>query len=252
VRKVLIAATVLCMVGAAAARGQGQEALYLRFKPLSADGVYATLSTNIHRPPWRVSYADMPRGGRNYPRVRVRRGQYSPWAKLAPDWCTINLSFFNPEPLPRVEVEVQLAREPREESVFRTLRVREVGHMVGIALPRDYRDHPEGIMTVREASERHLQMAQGLGLSREGLPRRFSFFAGAHRGHYTDWQIWKNEMQTLRILGINGTSYPGSEEALAICKELGFSRFIAVNWMANPQTAGRQKALSDEAFGNAP
>lgn len=225
------------------------ENIYIRFKVYSSDSVYAFLRTVIHRPPWNVSYSTIPRGGRVYPRVRIKQNSYSPWAEISGKWGTIVLDFRNPEPLENVDVEIQLSTKDDESGIFKTIRIQEKGNIVAISLPRDYYENPDKILTVRQESEKHLKMAQSLNLSMENLPKKFSFFAaaGGFLSLYKDVEIWKNELKTLKILGINGTRYPYTIEQYEVYKEIGFDRFITHN-SGNLNSAKKQKEISEEAF----
>lgn len=225
------------------------EKIYVRFRVFSADAVYARLSKVVHHSPWTENYPTIPRGGENYARLRIKQNQYSGWAEISGDWGTIILDFRNPEPLEDVDVEIQLSSMDNESGIFKTIRTKEKGSIVSISLPPDYYDKPDEILTVRQESEKHLKMAQSLNLSNEKLPEKFSFYTGASGfGRlYKDVEIWKNELRTLRILGINGTSYPDSEQTYQMYKELGFDRFITYN-PGNQNQARNEKKLSDEAF----
>jgi len=225
------------------------EKLYVRFKVLSADQVYAYLKTIIHHSPWQKNYPTVPRGGENYARLRIKQNNFSPWAEIDGDWGTIVFDFRNPQPLENVEVEIQLSIKDDESGIFKTMKIQEKGSIVAISLPPDYYENPEGILTVRQTSEKHLKMAQSLNLSQETLPKKFSFCTGAsgYDSLYKDAEVWKNELKTLKILGINGTTYPGNAEQYSVYKELGFDRFITYN-PGNPEQAKREKEISEEAF----
>ncbi|MCM8758855.1 MAG: beta-galactosidase trimerization domain-containing protein [Candidatus Omnitrophica bacterium] len=225
------------------------EKIYVRFKVFSADSVFARLSTVIHHSPWRMTYPTIPRGGENYARLRIKQNQYSPWAEISGDWGTIVFDFRNPEPLENVDVEVQLSTKDDESGIFKTIRTQEKGSIVSISLPPDYYSKPDSILTVRQESEKHLKMAQSLNLSQENLPKKFSFYTGAggYESLYKDVEIWKNELKTLRTLGINGTSYPANQKEYEIYKELGFDRFITYN-PGNVNQAKNEKNISDQAF----
>lgn len=237
---------VLCASGQ---QKKNPEKIYVRFKVFSADMVYANLKTVIHHSPWSVNYPTIPRGGENYARLRIKQNQYSPWAEINGDWGTIVFDFKNPQPLEEVDVEIQISTKDDESGIFKTIRTQERGSIVSISLPPDYYDKPDGILTVRQESEKHLKMAQSLNLSQENLPERFSFYTGASgfQSLYKDIEIWKNELKTLRILGINGTSYPSNQHQYEIYKELGFDRFITHN-PGNINQARNEKNLSEQAF----
>ena len=222
------------------------EKIYIRFKPISADGVFALVRKNIHRSPWYESYPTIPRGGENYARLRIKQNQYSKWSEIGGDWGTIILDFRNPEPIENIEVEIQLSDKEDESGIFKTMNIKEKSSIVGISLPYDYYSNPAGILTVREESEKHLKMAQSLNLSQDHLPNKFSFYTGAsgYGSCYKDPEIWKNELKTLRILGINGTSFPANMEQYNIYKELGFDRFVTYN-PGNPAQAKNEKNLLD-------
>ncbi|MCX7705488.1 MAG: beta-galactosidase trimerization domain-containing protein, partial [bacterium] len=206
------------------------------------------LSTVIHRSPWTIHYPTIPRGGENYARLRIKQNQYSQWAEISGDWGTIVFDFRKPEPLENVDVEIQISTKDDETGIFKTIRTQEKGSIVSVSLPPDYYDNPDGILTVRQESEKHLKMAQSLNLSQENLPKKFSFYTGAsgYGSLYKDVEIWKNELKTLKILGINGTSYPGNQQQYEIYKEIGFDRFITYN-PGNVNQATNEKTLS-EAF----
>jgi hypothetical protein len=225
------------------------EKIYIRFKPISADGVFALVRKNIHRSPWYESYPTIPRGGENYARLRIKQNQYSKWSEIGGDWGTIILDFRNPEPIENIEVEIQLSDKEDESGIFKTMNIKEKGSIVGICLPPDYYSNPSSIVTVREESEKHLKMAQSLNLSQENLPKKFSFYTAAsgYGSCYKDPEIWKNELKTLKILGINGTYFPANEEQYNILKELGFDRFITHNYSGNPDQAKNERKL-EEAF----
>lgn len=225
------------------------EKIYVRFKVFSADYVFARLRTVIHHSPWTINYPTIPRGGENYARLRIKQNQFSPWTEISGDWGTIVLDFRNPEPLESVDVEIQISSKDDESGIFKTIRTQEKGSIVSISMPPDYYDKPEGIMTVRQESEKHLKMAQSLDLSQENLPKKFSFYTGAsgYGSLYKDIEIWKNELKALRTLGINGTSYPGNQQEYEVYKELGFDRFISYN-PGNVNQAKNEKSLSDQAF----
>lgn len=231
------------------AQQKNPEKIYIRFKVISADSVYANLRTCIHRSPWYVSYPTIPRGGENYARLRIKQNQYSPWAEINGDWGTIILDFRNPQPLEEVEVEIQISTKNDESGIFKTIKTQEKGSIVSISLPFDYYNNPGEILTVRQESEKHLKMAQSLNLSQANLPEKFSFYTGAsgYETVYKDPEIWKNELKTLRILGINGTGYPSNKQQLDIYNELGFSRFITAN-SGNITQAKNEKNLSPDAF----
>ncbi|HOK79410.1 MAG TPA: beta-galactosidase trimerization domain-containing protein [bacterium] len=225
------------------------EKIYVRFKMLSADQVYAYLKTVIHHSPWSKNYPTIPRGGENYARLRIKQNNFSPWVEIDGDWGTIVFDFKSSQILENVEVEIQLSTKDDESGIFKTMKIQEKGSIVAISLPSDYYNNPDGILTVRQESEKHLKMAQSLNLSRENLPKKFSFYTGAggYGSLYTDVEIWKNELKTLRTLGINGTSYPWNAEQNNIYKELGFDRFVTYN-PGNPDQAKKEKELSEETF----
>ncbi|MCM8825216.1 MAG: beta-galactosidase trimerization domain-containing protein [Candidatus Omnitrophica bacterium] len=225
------------------------ENIYVRFKVFSADSVYAYLKTFIHHSPWYVSYSAIPRGGENYARLRIKQDKYSPWAEISGDWATIVLDFRNPEPLENVDVEIQLSAKDDESGIFKTIRTQEKGSIVAISLPFDYYSNPDNILTVRQESEKHLKMAQSLNLSQENLPKEFSFYTGAsgYGSLYKDIEIWKNELKTLKILGINGTSYPGDQQQYDVYREIGFDRFVSHN-PGNVNQAKNEKKVSEQAF----
>ncbi len=250
-RKVLIVFFVFLGIALCtfAQQKKNPEKIHIRFRVFSADAVYANLRTHIHRSPWYVSYPTIPRGGENYARLRIKQNQYSPWAELNGDWGTIVLDFKNPQPLENVDLEVQISTKDDESGVFKTIRTQEKGSIVSISLPPDYYDKPDGILTVRQESEKHLKMAQSLNLSQTGLPKKFSFYTGAsgYEAVYKDPEIWKNELKTIRILGINGTGYPSNKQQFEIYNELGFDRFITYN-PGNVNQARNERNLSPDAF----
>ncbi|MCM8785325.1 MAG: beta-galactosidase trimerization domain-containing protein [Candidatus Omnitrophica bacterium] len=225
------------------------EKIYLRFKVFSSDSIYAYLKTVIHRSPWSVSYSTIPRGGQNYPKVRIRLNNYSPWTEISGTWGTIVLDFRNPEPLENIDVEIQLSTKDDESGIFKTMRIQEKGNIVAISLPPNYYENPDNILTVRQESEKHLKMAQSLNLSQENLPKKFSFYTGAdgYGGLYKDIEIWKNELKTLKTLGINGTYYPGNQQQYDVYKEIGFDRFVTHN-PGSVNQAKNEKKVSEEAF----
>ena len=224
------------------------EKLFVRFRCFSADSVYCYLRHVIHRSPWTLSYPTIPRGGENYARLRIKQNQYSPWAEITGDWGTIVFDFRNPEPPENLDVEIQISTASEESGIFKTIRTKETGSIVSVSLPFDYYSNPDGILTVRQESEKHLKMAQSLNLSQEKMPEKFSFYTGAsgYGSLYKDQQIWKNELKTLRLLGINGTGYPSDQSQFDIYKELGFTRFITHN-PGNVNQAGNEKKIP-EAF----
>ncbi|MCL5674416.1 MAG: beta-galactosidase trimerization domain-containing protein [Candidatus Omnitrophica bacterium] len=246
-RWVLILGMILMGWCLAKAAEQQPKNIYIRFKPISTGGVYATVSTVIHHDPWWVGYQTMPRSGETYARLRIQKDTYSGWEKIAPDWGTIVLRIFNPQPVKQITLQLQLANHPNASAVFKTMRTTQTGNIVGIVLPADYRENPSHIMTIKQNSEQHLKMAESLHLSQKNLPQKFSFYtsaAGGFNSLYTDPQILKNELMTIKLLGINGVPYPGDEQILKIDQELGFSRYDDNNWMADPSTIKRDKRIS--------
>jgi len=251
-RKLLYGVGVLCfLAGSVFAQAKEQGKTFLRYKPLNADGVYATVSMTIHHGPWGLNFPTLPRGGENYPRLRIPKDAYSPWQELGPDWGTITLRFFNPKPVQPVDVEIQLASGPDEKSVFKTMTVKETDNIVSLCLPPDFRDKPAGIVTLREQAKDHLRMAENLHLSQQDLPTEFSFLiggAGGFKSLYTDPAILKDELQTLKVLGFNGLAVSSDPDYMKVAEEIGWSRYGAGNWNASPQTAAAEKAASGAAF----
>jgi len=251
-KKILILLVSLLMLSGAIAFCQTQAPpnTYVRFKPISIDNVYAQLRMVIHHSPWSLSFPTLPRGGENYPRLRIKQNQYSGWAQLTPDWGTIVFSFAGAQKIENIEVEIQLANRPDESAVFKTLTIKEVGNIVSIVLPPDFREKPEGILSLRQVSENHLKTARALNLPEDILPKQFGFYAGGAGGFkylYTDPEIMKNELRTLRTLGMNGVGYPYDADLLKAYEELGFTKF----WVSNggsAEQAEREKAFSPEAF----
>ena len=223
--------------------------IYIRFKVISADNIYATLRATIHYAPWGRGYPTIPADASSNANSRVRQNQYSPWAEMSGDWCTITLSFFNPQPVDSIDVEVQLSTKSDETGIFKTKRIQEKGNIVSISLPGDYYDKPDGILTVREEAEKHLNMAKSLNLSQVGLPEHFSFYGGVggYESHYKDIEIFKNELRTLRTLGINGIYFPRSAEMADAELSLGFDRFHVTNWFFQ-YPASNAKNVSADAF----
>ena len=229
--------------------------IYLRYKASNLNGAYAKISMSVHREPWSLDFPTLPRSAEAYPRLRMKRNNYSSWAELVPDWGAVVLSFFAPKPAVETEVEIQLADRAEEAAVFKTVRVKELGNIVSLCLPEDYRQKPEGIITVRQASENHLhcarQTAADLRLSAAEKPLRFSFFTGGGSGFrncYCDPAILKNELLTLRTLGINGIGFPADKDCIKLAEELGFDRYVTTPGSEMAAVAAAQKAASAAAF----
>ena len=237
-----------CITGKTAE--QQPQNIYLRFKPISIGGVYATVTTVIHHDPWSVGYQNIPRPGAAYPRLWIQKNTYSEWEKIGSDWGTILLRIYNPQPVKQINLEVQLASKPNPSSVFKTININQQGNIVGIVLQPNYWENPStDIMTIKQNSEQHLKMAESLHLSQNNLPKKFSFYTSATGGfgsEYTDPQIAENELKTIKILGINGVPYPWDEETLKIEQELGFTRYDDNNWMADPNNIKRDKQISEK------
>jgi hypothetical protein len=129
---------LLLILSAGAFAADKPAHIYLRFKPLNADGVYASVWMNLHRSPWSMTFPDLPRAGKNYARFRIARNAYSDWAELPPDWGAVVLTFSQDAPLPTVEAEVQLATAADDRTVFKTMTVKETGAIVSLVLPPDF------------------------------------------------------------------------------------------------------------------
>jgi hypothetical protein len=258
--KLLHGLGLLCfLAGSLFAQTKEPGKIYLRYKPLNADGVYAGIWMVTHHDPWFLYLPDLPAGGKDSPGLRVKQNVFSPWADIsagfAAGWGTIVLKFFNPRPLPAVEAEIQLAGGPDESAVFKTMTVKETGNIAGICLSPGFREKPADIVTVRETSENHLKMAESLHLSQDNLPQKFSFYTDAAYGWkniYTDPAIAENELRTLRLLGLNGIGYPGDwpddPAYMKMVEKLGFSRFISYNRTCDPAQAEKEKNFSPEEF----
>ncbi len=252
--------------------------IYVRYKIDNVDLTYAKLKQVLHYDPWSFLYPAIPENadktkplknaqedaelftsngeGKHAPVTtgsRVRAKQYSPWAEVRGSWSTVVLSFFNNEhkALENTEVELQFATSLDPKSIFFKRVIKEKGNIVSISFPRGYLGKLDEIRTVREESEKHLQMAKSLNLSREKLPKQMTFYTGfyGHKTLYTDIEIWKNELKTLVELGINMIYMPNELEHIDAAKELGITKFTTHNYSGDTNAVIKLKQkIGEENF----
>lgn len=241
-------------------------AVYIRFKPLHASNVYARINMIVHCPPWYPDFPVLPQGSANNPALRVRQGVFSPWAQLKfpvpaydQPWGTIRLAFFNPRPLSKVSVEIQLATRATAGAVLRTMIRSTMGNIVSLCLPANFRADPAGITTPRAFAAAHLQQAQAvarrLHLTLASRPVRFSFLTRVSDGGpdplYADPSIFQDELRTVQILGINGLELFPYPRFFKATTQLGFERYMTQNWSPTPGEAAAQATTERKAAGAA-
>lgn len=237
------------------ARAHQPSVTYLRFKPLHGGGIYARIHMVIHHRPWGRSFPTLPRAANRYPRLRVKTQTYSPWLAFGRNWGTLVLTFYARHPLAQTDVQIQLANATDANAVFKAMQISTKGNRVSLCLPPDFRSHPNNIITVRAMASHHLKIAQTIAgqlhLNPSPPHMRFSFLTGAADGFgsvYSDPTIAREELRTIKTLGINGTTLGGDGKWAKLAKQVGFDRYMVSNGLANPRRASEQKAALGKVF----
>jgi hypothetical protein len=105
-----------------------------------------------------------------------------------------------------VEARLDVATEPNEAAIVRSITEHDPGNVIALRLPVDLVKDRKSLLSIREDTARRLAEIKALKLPEGPLPRRIWCMTGfrSNGQFYTDPQIAQMDFDIIRLLGMNG------------------------------------------------
>lgn len=110
------------------------------------------------------------------------------------------------KPATGVQARIDVASAADEASILRSVSDHDPGNIIAIRIPPEPAKEKERILTIREDAQRRLDQVKALHLPDGPLPVKLWCLTGfrSNGEFYTDPAIAEMDMQTIRLLGMNG------------------------------------------------
>jgi hypothetical protein len=105
-----------------------------------------------------------------------------------------------------VRAKIDVATAAEESAILRSITEHDPGNVIAIRIPSDPANHKDGLLSIREDTQRRLDQVKALNLPDGPRPNRLWCMTGfrANGEFYTDPAITRMDFEIIRRLGMNG------------------------------------------------